>query len=76
MAQAKYRRVPMHQQIREGDRVRRVLVPGMATIHQDREGTVIGPAVRKGGSNWYLPIHWDGTTRPEEVHVARLEWLA
>jgi hypothetical protein len=73
MAQAKYRKVPMYQQVPVGARVKRIQVPGLASL--DREGTVVGPAVEKGRSNWYLPVHWDGCARPENVHVARLEWL-
>lgn len=75
MPQDRYRKVPMHQQVQPGSRVKRVAVPGMPTNQQNREGTVIGPAVEKGRSAWYLPIMWDGSRRPEEVHVSRLMWL-
>ena len=64
--------VPMYQQMLNGERVRRRDVAGIPTRLGPREGTVVGPAVENGRSQWYLPILWDGTAKPELIHIARL----
>ena len=72
MDSKRYRKTPMHAVIREGERVRRIDVVTVPSLLNKRQGTVAGPAVEKGRAVWYVPVLWDGSTRPEHVHVSRL----
>lgn len=72
MADRQYRDNPLHSQLQVGDRIRRREVHGVPSRLSRRVGVITELPVMQKPGVYYVSVLWEGSNRPEPVHVGRI----